>query len=195
MGSSSTPGPLRRQTRQTTDKARGTILHVGAPEEFVNYRAELASVLGNREPLDAMRESMAAIAAVVEAATDEELTAATGEEWSAKDVLTHLLDAEMVWGMRIRMILAQDRPHLGRMDQEAWVRRFASLEPDPHRIFETWRVLREANLTVYASITGSEFLRVGTHDEWGELSVRTILMVQGAHGLVHARQLEVALRA
>lgn len=165
-------------------------------DEFSRYRNELAEALGKRQAIPAIREALDVIGSLIAGSTLEQLERASPPgSWSARDVLAHLADVELVWGLRVRMILTEDRPILVPMDQEAWVDRFASLEPDPLRIFETFRVLRRANLRIYESISGAEAKRTGIHGGWGELSIQTILEMQGGHGLMHARQMREAMGA
>ena len=50
-----------------------------------------------------------------------------GSDWSIRDLLMHLADAELVRGYRIRVILAEDEPPILGWDQERWTRRLQYL--------------------------------------------------------------------
>ena len=70
---------------------------------LTNYSAEL----GDREPLSAIRDSMARIEALARdwSGPEFERTYAPGK-WTARQVLTHLAHMELAFGVRVRMALA-----------------------------------------------------------------------------------------
>ena len=85
-------------------------------------------------------------------------------EWSAREVMGHLADAEQVYGVRLRMLVTQHRPFLASYDQDAWARRFAHLESLGEAL-ERWAVLRRANLAILEALNDDEWLRPGDHEE------------------------------
>lgn len=117
------------------------------------------------------------------------------EPWSPAMVLSHLADAEMVYGVRIRSVLADPRPHLPAFDQDEWVRRFSHLDDDPKATLARWRVLRDANLRVLESLDDDEWRRTGVHAERGELSLASIAVLLARHDRDHLDQIRVALAA
>lgn len=108
-------------------------------------------------------------------------------------VLSHLADAEMVYGVRLRTVLADARPFLAGYDQDEWVRRFADLDDDPKSTLARWRVLRDANLRVLESLEDDEWWRTGVHAERGPMSVAAIAAVLADHDRVHVDQIRTAL--
>lgn len=115
------------------------------------------------------------------------------ESWSPAMVLAHLADAEMVYGVRLRAVLADARPFLVAYDQEEWVRRFAHLDDDPKATLGRWRVLRDANLRVFESLADEEWWRTGVHAERGEMSLASIAVVLAGHDREHLDQIRAAL--
>lgn len=116
-----------------------------------------------------------------------------GEEWSPAMVVTHLADAEMVYGHRVRMMLTTDRPFLAPYDQSAWVQRFHELEVDAKTTMARWRALREANLRVFESLDDGEWKLSGLHAERGELSVLQVAAVMADHDRDHLSQMRRGL--
>jgi hypothetical protein len=162
--------------------------------EFERYREEILALLGEDDPLDILRASLREISALVANATPDQLrTSPAPGEWSPWQVLVHLADAEAVFGMRVRMIVTQDRPLLVGYDQDAWTERFASLDLDPRETFARWQALRGNNLRLYASLTAEEWERVGVHSERGEQSAREIVRLAAGHDRAHLDQMRRGL--
>jgi hypothetical protein len=163
-------------------------------EEFELYRKELLDALGGRDPLEVLRENLAVIDQIGARLDDEALRRSPAPgEWSALDTIRHLVDTELVYGVRIRMVVTQDKPVLVGYDQDAWTNRFQSSETTAAELISQLRVLRESNLAVYGSLSDEEFDRVGLHTERGEESARYMLELLGGHDIIHVRQIEAAL--
>ena len=71
-------------------------------------------------------------------------------------MLSHLADSDLVFGVRIRMIVTQDRPTIVGYDQEAWTARFGGLDATASETVERWQTLRRANLRLFESLTAAE---------------------------------------
>lgn len=162
--------------------------------EFERYRDEILAQLGDDDPLTVLRESLAALTELMRATPGEQWNRSPApDEWSPWQVLVHLADAEAVMGLRVRMIVTQDRPIIVGYDQDAWAARFARLDPDPQATFKRWRVLREANLRLYESLTPDEWERVGVHTERGDESARLVVKLAAGHDRAHLDQLRQGL--
>lgn len=114
-------------------------------------------------------------------------------DWSAAMVLSHLADAELVYGMRLKLILSEDRPHISPFDENAWVERSARLEEDMKDVLARWRVLREHNVRLLESLDDAEWRRAGVHSQRGELSIRQVVALLAEHDRGHLDQLRRAV--
>jgi len=162
--------------------------------EFERYREEILAALGGREPLEVMRGTLAEVRALATGAPPERLARSPGPgEWSPWQVLHHFVDNDMVFGVRTRMIVTQERPTLVGYDQEAWNERLHRLDPDPRDTLELWMALRQSNLRLWESLTEAEWARTGLHVERGEQTVREIVELLAGHDLVHVDQLRRGL--
>jgi hypothetical protein len=162
--------------------------------EFERYREEILALLGDDDPLDVLSASLRELSALVADATSERLRAAPApSEWSPWQVLIHLADAEAVFGIRVRMIVTQDRSVIVGYDQDAWTDRFAALDRDPQETFARWQALRSNNLRLYQSLTPEEWERIGVHSERGEQSVREIVRLAAGHDRAHLDQMRRGL--
>lgn len=128
-------------------------------------------------------------------------TARTGElhrarpdgAWSPAVVVSHLADAELVYSVRLRMVLTGDRPYIAAFDEEAWVERFAELESDVKETLARWRSLRDANLRLLASLEEPEWHLSGLHAEHGEQTVAQIADRLARHDADHVDQIRAGL--
>lgn len=114
-------------------------------------------------------------------------------EWSPAEVVHHLGDTELVYSVRLRMVITSDRPLLPAYDEGAWVRRFAELDPDPKQSLARWRVLREANLRLLESLAPEEWGLAGLHPERGEVTVGRMVESLVDHDRQHLAQIRAGL--
>ena len=115
------------------------------------------------------------------------------DEWSAATVVGHLADAELVYGVRLRLIVAEDRPLLTVFDEEAWADRFADVEDDPKETLARWRALRDSNLRLLDALVDGEWERTGVHQQKGILSVAAVVKMLAEHDRTHLDQIRHAL--
>jgi len=163
-------------------------------EEFDRYTQELMDALGGRDPLAVLRQTLDDVRRKTDGVPADRLDRSPGPgEWSPRQVLGHFADNDLVWGVRVRMIVTQDRPRLIGYDQDAWTDRFGDLDGDPRDTLVRWTALRESNLRLWASLSPTEWERIGLHDERGELTVRRIVELLAGHDAVHLAQLERGL--
>jgi uncharacterized damage-inducible protein DinB len=162
----------------------------GAPEHREQYSTALLELLGDREPMAILRSTTAWCD---EATAD--LTAAQlrdperAGKWSIVAVLQHLADSELVWGYRLRKVLAEDRPELTGYDQDRWAERMGYAHASRDAALGVFRVLRDANLRLLEAAEDPDLDRVGVHAERGEESVRHMMRLYAGHDLVHRNQI------
>src|SRR5689334_13217902 len=64
------------------------------------------------------------VADALAGATDEELDARPApNKWSSREIVHHLADSEMTSAIRLRLLVAVDRPQIVGYDQEEFARR------------------------------------------------------------------------
>jgi hypothetical protein len=155
------------------------------------YTAAVLDLLGVRDPLEVLRQTPTELPRAIEGLSTERLsTAEAPGKWSMRQVLQHLADSELVWGYRLRMVLAHDRPQITGYDQDLWADRLRYSEADPGRALEDFAALRQANLRLLTRASADDLNRVGVHAERGEESVAHMIRLYAGHDLLHLRQLE-----
>ena len=164
---------------------------VDPPQERAQYATAVLDLVGGREPISVLRETPAAAARAIEGLLPAQLKKPEAPgKWSIAQVLQHLADSDLVWGWRMRLILAQDRPVLTGYDQDLWADRLHYAEADPAQALETLRVLRRGNLALIDRATPDDLKRVGVHSERGEESAGYLIGLYAGHDLLHLRQLD-----
>ncbi len=166
----------------------------GALEQAASYTAGLLRVLGERDPLDVLRETPGKFRRSAESVSLERLNVpeALGK-WSMAQVLMHLQDSELVGAHRYRMALAEDRPPIIGYDQDRWVARLHPSSADAAEVevcLDVFEIVRRANVRLLEGLSPADFARIGLHAERGEESVAHMMRLYAGHDLVHLRQLD-----
>ncbi len=144
--------------------------------------------------LDALRSTVSDLVALTSNRAPRELTHAPQRgQWSAAEVAAHLADAEMVYSVRIRMMLTDDNPSLTGYDEQAWAARLSMCDLNVAGSVERFRVLRDANLRLYESLESAEWARTGVHEERGLVTVSGIVESLIGHDRTHLDQIRKLL--
>jgi uncharacterized damage-inducible protein DinB len=160
-------------------------------EQAREYTTAVIGLLEGRDPVDVLRSTPAALRRAIEGLSEARLSRAESEgKWSMRQVLQHLADSELVWGYRLRMVLAHHRPQISGYDQDLWAERLDYAHADVAAALEALRTLRAANLRLLDRSTPADLERVGVHAERGEESVAHMIRLYAGHDLLHLRQLE-----
>lgn len=156
-----------------------------------SYTAALLDFLGDRDPFAVQQRLVPSLRAAVEGLPDAALRQreASGK-WSVAQVIQHLADTELVYGYRLRMMAAHDRPEIQGYDQDLWAERLGYNEVDVAEAIEEIEVLRRANHRLLRRVGEGAWDRAGVHSERGEESIRLVVRLIAAHDLVHLRQIE-----
>ena len=155
------------------------------------YTAALLDLLGNRQPLDVLQTTNAELERRIRSIPSASLAQREAPgKWSVLHVLQHLADSELVWGWRLRMVLAHDRPQITGYDQDAWADRLGYGEADVEDALDQFRVLRKANLKLIERAGPEGMKRAGVHNERGEESVEHMMKLYSAHDLLHLAQID-----
>lgn len=160
------------------------------PDETAAYVAALLNLLADQNPVEVLRNTPAALEQLLDAVPAQILPVPEAPgKWAIRDVFAHLADSELVGGVRLRMVLAQDRPPIVGYDQDLWSARLHYSEVDVRQALEQFTVLRRSNLRLWESLTPSDLRRVGVHNERGEESLGHMRNLYAGHDILHLRQL------
>jgi hypothetical protein len=168
-----------------TNPASGSIEHARA------YTAAVLDLVGSRNPTDILRETPVALRTLLAGLSDRVMAEPEAEgKWSIRHVVQHLADAELVWGYRLRMVLAENRPPLTGYDQDLWADRLHYHDADVETALEDFSVIRRSNLRLLAKASADDLKRVGVHAERGDETIAYMVGLYAGHDLLHLRQLD-----
>ena len=168
----------------------------GTREDGERYIAAVLGLLGDADPLEVLETTPSWCENATRGLTEEQLRRPEAPgKWSVVEILQHLADSELVWGYRLRKVLAEDRPELTGFDQDLWARRLKYALFSRERSLATFRILREGHLALLAGASETDLDRIGVHSERGEESVRHTMKLYAGHDLVHRNQIERVRRS
>jgi hypothetical protein len=145
--------------------------------------------LGDRDPVAALGETPDRYVDLLGTWTPEqfERSYAPGK-WTARQVLIHLTQAELMVQPRVRLALTASDYVVQPFEQDDLV----ALEPsvDAHTALSAYRTLRQFALPLFESLTPSQLATTCRHPQMGTLDVRWFLVMLAGHELRHLRQLQ-----
>ncbi len=113
-------------------------------------------------------------------------------EWSAVEVVGHMIDKMQIWARRVERILVEERPVLPGYDQDALVRDHDYLHADPDVLLEQLRQACERFATLVERIPISALQREGVHEEFGLMTLRQCIEAPLESASAHLEQLRAA---
>jgi hypothetical protein len=145
-----------------------------------------------REMIDRYKDGYRVVADALTGATDKELDAhpAAGK-WSAREIVHHLADSEMTSAVRLRLLLAEDRPQIRGYDQEQFAKRLFYDRPYQASL-EAFRYARETTGEILDRMPAQLWAREGTHSEIGRYTIDRWLEIYADHAHKHAEQIKRA---
>ena len=113
-------------------------------------------------------------------------------EWSAVEVVGHMIDKMQMWASRVERILVEERPALPGYDQDALVRDHDYLHADPAVLLEHLRLACERFATLVERMPTSALQREGVHEEFGPMTLRQCIEAPLESVPGHLEQLRAA---
>ena len=154
------------------------------------YRARALATLGERDPVAVLESLLPALSRATSGMSAETLARPeTPGKWSVTQAVRHLADTELVFGVRIRKMLAEPEPRLPDFDEDLWA---AELDYGKSRLEDSLALLqatRDANLRLVRGLPPDRLARVGHHPERGAESLGLTLKLIAAHDLIHLAQI------
>jgi len=131
----------------------------------------------------------------LEGATEAELDRRPApEKWSSREIVHHLADSEMTSAIRLRRLIAEDKPVIQGYDEAEYARRLHYDRPIEASL-QAFGAARACTVPFLERLTPAEWDRVGTHSESGAYSVDKWLQIYAVHAHNHADQIRRARAA
>ncbi|MFI5072989.1 MAG: DinB family protein [Terriglobales bacterium] len=113
------------------------------------------------------------------------------DKWCILEILGHLADVEIMFGHRIRQILAEEKPVIAPMDQNAWARNLGYMETPPAEMIALFGINRHHNLRVLRRTKPEDLSKSAYHPELKrDVPLSEIVEKLDTHTENHLRQIE-----
>lgn len=141
--------------------------------------------------IDQYKDGYRVVAEALVGATDEELDARPAPgKWTAREVVHHLADSEMTAAVRLRVLLAVDKPQIVGFDQDKFAHRLFYDRPTEASL-EAFKSARRTTGEILDRMSDADWKREGTHTEHGRYTIERWLEIYSAHAHKHAEQIKV----
>ncbi|MGH8004562.1 MAG: DinB family protein [Limisphaerales bacterium] len=112
------------------------------------------------------------------------------EKWSARQVLHHLTDSEIVLAYRLRTLLSDKQPMLKAFDQNDWSAALAPEREELALMKSSFEANRNLTIRLLKKISAALWEKKGVHEEAGEMRTYDLVVRNTKHCLSHLQQLE-----
>ena len=141
------------------------------------------------QALDNFRRGTATMKEALRGVTEDEATFVTAPgKWTIRQFVRLVADTEIVVAMRMRQIIAEDRPTLIPFDQELWAAHLGYATADVADSLSRFSSLRDDTAAVLCALAPEAFERVGIHPERGAKTLLEWVTLFGNHVETHANQ-------
>jgi hypothetical protein len=148
-----------------------------------------------RALVDQYKAGYAEVERALEGITEKELDARPAPgKWSPREIVHHLGDSEMTSAVRLRLLVAEDRPAIRGYDQDEFARELYYDRPIAASL-AAFRFARESTGEILDRLTDAQWAREGTHSETGAYSVEKWMKIYAGHAHGHAEQIRRAREA
>lgn len=113
-------------------------------------------------------------------------------EWSAVEVVGHMIDKVRIWTGRIERLMTEERPAIVAYDQDALVREHDYQRADPGVLFEQLKQGCEHFAGLVEHIPVPALAREGVHEEYGPITIRQCIIAVLESSSEHLEQLRAA---
>lgn len=118
-----------------------------------------------------------------------------GDGWTARQIVHHLADSEVMGATRLRQVLGEDGSAFAIYDQEGWARSLGYAGSDAAALEESldlFALLRQSTARLLRQAPAERWDAWGTHPERGRMTLRDVVALYAGHGEIHLAQLQRA---
>jgi len=153
-----------------------------APEEYAAFYADyIERAKAKGDVIAALSLQIEEIRSALGKLTDEQARFKFGPaEWSIKEVVSHLIDAERVFSYRLLRISRNDKTPLPGFEQEDYVRESGADELALEDLLNEFEYLRRSNTLAIKNISEESVSRMGTASG-AEVSARALIHMLVGH--------------
>ncbi len=113
------------------------------------------------------------------------------DKWCILEIIGHLADVEIVYGYRLRQMLADKKPVIAPIFVDDWARNLGYLEAAPAELVAQFGLNRHHNLRLLRRITLEDLSKTAYHPEkQADVTVEQMVQNFAAHDANHIYQIE-----
>jgi uncharacterized damage-inducible protein DinB len=158
-------------------------------ESAEEYKVRLAAYTEGKDPIAMQGQASRTLAQLIKGVAETKLSLRPAPtKWSVTEILAHMAEDELTSTWRYRQMLEHEGPELSGFNQEMWAHLGNYSSWKAHDAMEMFRLLREANLRMFAQLTPEQWQRHGVHPERGKLTVQELCRHMAAHDINHIEQ-------
>jgi DinB superfamily len=148
-----------------------------------------ASYLGERDPHEVIAGTAKTLRQYADVFGSRRLGQAPAPgKWSAREILCHLADCEIVFAYRLRQTVAEDHHVIQPFDQDKWAASYAAY--DGVAALAVFSSLRNWNILFIKNVSPETMAKRVTHPERGAMTFKTVVETMAGHDINHLGQLE-----
>jgi len=115
----------------------------------------------------------------------------TPDKWCILEMLAHLADMEILYAYRLRQMLADKKPVIAPIDQDAWAKNLGYLESSPAELVALYGLNRHATLQLLRRMKPGDLEKSAHHPELNRpVTVAEYVGMMSRHGPNHLAQIE-----
>ena len=134
-----------------------------------------------------------AVAKALEGAGEAELDQAPAGEWTPRQVVHHLADAEIIGAERLRRLIAEPGARIVGYDEKAFAASMPADRPVEPSL-QALRWVRASTVELLQRMSEDDWARAGVHTERGRYTAEDWLASYAGHAHDHAEQIKKARR-
>jgi hypothetical protein len=145
-----------------------------------------------KKHLQAAEKSPKQIAAAVSGVSEKALRYKPApDKWCILEILAHLADMDILYAYRLRQMLADEKPVIAPINQDAWAKHLGYMESTPAELIALYGLNRHANLQLLRRVKAGDLEKSAYHPELKrQVTVGEIAGMMGGHGANHLQQIE-----
>ena len=148
-----------------------------------------ASYLGERDPHEVIAGTPKKLRQYADVFGSRRLGQAPAPgKWSAREIICHLADCEIVFAYRLRQTVAEDHHVIQPFDQDKWAAAYSAY--DGVAALAVFSSLRNWNVLFIKNMPPETMAKPVMHPERGEMTFKIVVETMAGHDLNHLGQLE-----
>jgi hypothetical protein len=156
-------------------------MHRPEKSEYNPYYEKYVSLIGESELIDALEQQPTELLSLLGNLDEEKGKYAYADgKWTIKEMLSHLIDGERIFGYRVLRISRGDETPIEGFEQDGYIENSHANERTFDDLLEELALQRKANLRMLKNLDDQGWTRLGTASE-NPVSVRALGFIMAGH--------------